>query len=66
MASQPVSIHRFTVEDYGAMSRAGILDDDVRMELVDGVLVEMSQSSPRHASVVEWLNAHFVLAVHPT
>lgn len=66
MASQPESIHRFTVEDYGAMSRAGIFDDDVRMELVDGVLIEMSQSSPRHSSVVEWLTAHFVLAVHPT
>ncbi len=66
MASQPESIHRFTVEDYGAMSRAGIFDDDVRMELVDGVLIEMSRSSPRHSSVVEWLTAHFVLAVHST
>jgi Uma2 family endonuclease len=66
MASRAVCIHRFTVEDYAAMQQAGILDDDIRMELVDGVLVEMSQSSPRHASVVEWLTAHFVLAVHPT
>lgn len=66
MASQPASVHRFTVDDLVAMENAGILDDDTRMELVDGVLVEMTQPSPRHSSIVEWLNAHFVLAVHPT
>lgn len=42
------------------MVEAGILDERDRVELVDGVLVEMSPPGPRHASVVEWLNSHFV------
>jgi Uma2 family endonuclease len=44
------------------MSEAGLLDDDLRYELVDGVLIEMSHAGPRHAGVVEWLTRHFVIA----
>ena len=44
------------------MDRAGILPHDVRLELVDGVLVEMTRSGPRHAAVVEWLTKRLVLA----
>ena len=43
------------------MSEAGLLDDDLRYELVDGVLIEMSHAGPRHARVVEWLTRHFVV-----
>ena len=43
------------------MGDAGILDDDVRMELVDGVLVEMSHAGPRHSGVVAWLTERLVI-----
>jgi Uma2 family endonuclease len=55
-----VSIHRFTYEDVVAMEAAGILDD-TRMELVDGVLYDMSPAGPRHAKVVEKLTEQFVI-----
>jgi Uma2 family endonuclease len=61
VAFEVVSVHRFSVEDVTAMYEAGILDDDVRRELVDGVLIDMSPAGPRHALVVEWLNKHFVI-----
>ena len=33
--------HQFTVDDVYAMARAGLLDDDGRYELIDGVLIDM-------------------------
>jgi len=57
-----VSIHRFTYEDVVAMEAAGILDD-TRMELVDGVLYDMSPAGPRHVRVVTMLTERFVLGV---
>jgi Uma2 family endonuclease len=66
MATQVVppvaSPYRFSVEDVLAMVHAGILDEHARVELIDGVLVEMSPIGPRHADAVEWLNAHLVPA----
>jgi Uma2 family endonuclease len=58
---QVFSVHRLSVEDVMAMAQAGLLDDDLRYELVDGVLIEMSHAGPRHARVVEWLTRHFVV-----
>src|SRR3982751_5804347 len=45
------------------MVEAGILDDKARVELIDGVLVEMSPTGSRHEEIVEWLTAHFVPVV---
>jgi Uma2 family endonuclease len=44
------------------MSEAGLLDDDLRYELVDGVLIEMTHAGPRHAGIVAWLTKHLVIA----
>jgi Uma2 family endonuclease len=54
-ASLPV--HPLTVDDLAAMVRCGILGEDDRVELLDGVLVEMSPQSPGHAAAVRRLNA---------
>lgn len=61
VAPQVASVHRFSVEDVVAMYAAGILDDDIRRELVDGVLIDMSPPGPRHADIVERLTKHFVI-----
>jgi Uma2 family endonuclease len=42
-------VHPLTVTDLYAMLEAGILEEDDHVELLDGVLVEMSPQSPRHA-----------------
>ena len=44
------------------MVEAGILAENARVELIGGVLVEMSPTGPTHEDLVEWLTRHFVLA----
>jgi len=51
--------HRLTFDDVLRMVEAGILDEDDRVELVDGVLVDMSPISPEHSGAVAWLIQHF-------
>jgi Uma2 family endonuclease len=48
-------VHPLTVADVDGMVRAGILDEDDRVELLDGVLVEMSPQSERHAYAIRRL-----------
>ena len=42
-------VHALTVTDVDAMLEAGILEENSRIELLDGVLVEMSPQGPPHA-----------------
>jgi Uma2 family endonuclease len=42
-------VHALTVTDVQAMVEAGILEENSRVELLDGVLVEMSPQDPAHA-----------------
>jgi Uma2 family endonuclease len=44
--------YRFTVDEYEAMGRAGILDEDDRVELIEGEIVEMAPIGPGHAHSV--------------
>lgn len=41
---------QFTVEEYHRMVEAGILTEDERVELLDGMIVQMLPISPRHAA----------------
>jgi Uma2 family endonuclease len=47
---------RFTVDEYYAMARAGILSADDRVELLDGEIVEMPPIGPGHAYSVDGIN----------
>ena len=60
-ASLPV--HPLTVDDVDAMVDAGILGEDDRVELLDGVLVEMSPQSDPHMYAIRRLNALALPAV---
>lgn len=51
---------RFTVEEFHQMAQAGILNEDDRVELVEGEIVEMTPISSRHAACVDRLNQLFV------
>jgi Uma2 family endonuclease len=51
--------HRFTVAAYFRMAETGILDEDERVELLDGDVIQLSQPGYRHAAVVDRLNALF-------
>ena len=59
MVPATVSVHRLSVDDVHKMVAAGVLDEGDRVELVQGVLVEMAPIGPEHSGAVTWLNAHF-------
>ena len=42
---------RFTLEEYHRMGEAGVLDEDERVELIEGEIVEMTPIGRLHASV---------------
>ena len=46
---------RLSVEDYHRMIAAGVLAEGERIELLEGVIVEMSPQRPRHAEVIRRL-----------
>ncbi len=50
-----VTTRKFTVDEYHTMIQSGILQEDDRMELLAGEIVEMSPISSRHAAVVDKL-----------
>jgi len=46
----------FTVADYNRLIEVGILEEDDRVELIDGEIVEMTPIGHRHAACVKRLN----------
>jgi Uma2 family endonuclease len=49
----------FTIDDLEAMVRAGIIAEDERVELIEGQIVEMSATGPRHAWAVSRVDRVF-------
>lgn len=54
MSAQPVP-HRFSVEEYERFGEAGIFDEDSRVELLDGEIIDMAPIGKHHAKVVRRL-----------
>jgi Uma2 family endonuclease len=52
--------YRWTVEEYEELGRAGIFNEDDRVELLNGEIIVMSPIGYRHAIAVNRLNQHFV------
>jgi Uma2 family endonuclease len=51
-----IALRRFTVDEYRRMADAGILDEDDRVELLDGQIIEMTPIGPPHRACVNRLN----------
>ena len=58
-----LSRHRFTVDDYYRMARAGVLGEDDRVELIDGEVVDMPPIGPGHSSSVARIGKTFERAL---
>jgi Uma2 family endonuclease len=52
MPSTETPLHRLSVEDVFRMVEAGVLREEDRVELIDGVLVDVTPPSPSHSSIV--------------
>ena len=50
----------FTVDDYYAMARAGIIGEDDRVELIEGEIILMAATGSRHQAVVDRVSRLFV------
>ena len=48
--------HRLTAEEYGRMVESGVLPPDVRVELIDGEVIDMAPMGSRHYSTVARLH----------
>ena len=47
--------HKISLEEFHRMVEAGVFPEDLRLELVEGDLVEMSPIGPKHAAIVRRL-----------
>ena len=56
-ADPALPVHPFTVDEVHEMVRVGIVDPDAHVELLDGVLAEMSPQSTAHAYALRELTA---------
>jgi Uma2 family endonuclease len=59
MATVAGPVHRLSVQDVYRMVEIGVLDEDDRIELVAGVLVDMVPIGAEHDGATEWLTSHF-------
>ncbi len=62
-ALEAEDLYRLTTDDYHRIIEAEIFDEDVPIELLDGLLVRKGVSSPPHDYVIAWLNEALVLAI---
>lgn len=46
-------LRRFTLDEFQHLIESGFFDEDERIELIDGLVVEMSPINPRHAICVD-------------
>jgi Uma2 family endonuclease len=57
------ALHRISPEEYRRLVGAGVFDEDSRIELIDGLLVDMSPKTRAHENAVAWLMRYLVLTV---
>jgi Uma2 family endonuclease len=59
------ALHRISPDEYRRLIDAGVFDEDSRVELIDGLLVDMSPKTRAHENAVAWLTRYLVLNVDP-
>jgi Uma2 family endonuclease len=57
-----VAPHQFSIEEYHAMVEKGMLAPDARVELLEGIIVDMAPIGPFHVGVTAELSRLFTLA----
>jgi Uma2 family endonuclease len=57
--------HRFSLEEYHQLVESGGFDEDSRVELIEGVIVDMSPKTAEHEDAITWLARWLISAVDP-
>lgn len=57
--------HRFSLEEYHQLIESGGFDEDSRVELIEGVIADMSPKTAEHENAIRWLTHSLVGAVDP-
>jgi len=58
-------VHRLSTGEYHRLIESGGFDEDARVELIDGLLAEMSPRTREHENAIAWLARRLMLAVDP-
>jgi len=62
------ALHRLSIDEYHRLIDAGGLDEDARIELLGGLLVDIGPKTPQHENVVaflaDWLRDHIDRSRH--
>ncbi len=59
------ALHRISLDEYRRLIESGVFDEDARIELIDGLLVDMSPKTRAHENAIAWLNRYLVVNVDP-
>jgi Uma2 family endonuclease len=57
--------HRFSLEEYHQLIESGGFDEDSRVELIEGVIADMSPKTAEHENAIRWLTRWLISAVDP-
>jgi Uma2 family endonuclease len=52
----PSGLHRISPDEYRRLVEAGVFDEDARVELIHGLLLDMSPKTRAHENAIAWLN----------
>src|SRR4051812_14097241 len=55
--------HRLTADEYHQLIESGGFDEDSRIELIDGLLLDMSPKTREHEQAIAWLTERLMDAV---
>lgn len=58
-------VHRLSTDEYHRLIEAGGFDEDARVELIDGLLADMSPKTREHENAVTWLVRRLMAAIDP-
>src|SRR5580704_5372038 len=57
------TLRKLTIAEYHKLVEAGVLHPKERVELLDGLLVQMAPIGPRHQSIVDQLTEEFRIPI---
>ncbi len=53
--ASPPDLHRLSIEEYHRLVQCGGFDEDARVELIEGLILDMSPKTPPHENAIRWL-----------